>query len=88
MDCISIQLLAPAGFASCANEPAGRYERGYGLMLLSRKPLRDTRISDYNVQNQFRGYLQATVRDCRHSHSDFLLLFFRWTILGLSFVLT
>ena len=42
--------------------PASRFEINYGLMLLSRKALTDTRASGFNSQSQFRGYLEASVR--------------------------
>ena len=55
-DCIST-----LGPNVCLASPADRFQRTYGLMLLSRRELKDTRASGYNPQSQFHGYLRATV---------------------------
>ena len=59
-NCISIYLVV-GDFTSCLTEPADRYQTSYGLMLLSRKELKDTQASGFTSQSQFRGYLRATV---------------------------
>ena len=45
----------------CASTPASRFDTNYGLMLLSRKELKNTNVALYNSQSQFRAYLEASV---------------------------
>ena len=63
-DCISLQLptLGSGGSLDlCATDPADFYTTTYGLMLLSRKELKDTRAFPFSPESQLRGYLEATV---------------------------
>ena len=60
-DCITLYLPSPSGFTACLSDSADRFERHYGLMLISRRELKNTKVSGFNPLSQFRGYLKATV---------------------------
>ena len=46
----------------CRTAPAGNYERTFGLMILSKKELKNTTVIPQNDQSQLRGILTASVR--------------------------
>ena len=48
----------------CAAEPASRYVPTYGLLMLSKLELTETKVEGYTPQSQLRGFMQATVRTC------------------------
>ncbi len=61
MTCQECSILNPTSFLECGNEPASRYRRSFGLMLLSRKELINPMTSPYLPQSNIRGYLSASV---------------------------
>lgn len=79
--CSDCMVLNPGELVSnCLSSPASRYERNYGLMLLSRKPLTDTRASGFLPESQIRGYLEATVSQLvtKRQYNNHLLVAGRW----------
>lgn len=58
-DCVVLHVATGPGI--CVESPASRFETNYGLMILSRKELKNTNASGYNPLSQFRGYLEASV---------------------------
>ena len=47
--------------STCLTDPADRYVRSYGNMLISRKELKDRKAAGWDSNHQFYGYLQASV---------------------------
>ena len=55
--------------SSCLTAPARDYEITYGLMILSKKELKNQTVMPHNNQSQMRGILTASVRILGHQHA-------------------
>ena len=63
--CVICLLLGPdttGNESQCLADPASRYEKTYGLMILSTKELKNPLAQGQNNQSQIRGLLTASVR--------------------------
>ena len=68
--CFELYLSSPSGISTCLIDPAYRYEKTYGgLMMISKKELKDTQASGYTDQSWYKGYLKATVSSSLHKHN-------------------
>ena len=56
-----VLLYSESNITICESLPASRFDTNYGLLLLSRKELKNTNVAPYNSQSQFRAYLEASV---------------------------
>ena len=59
--CSICLLMATIDISVCLADPASRYERTYGLMLLSTKELINPLVQGQNNQSQRRGLITASV---------------------------
>ena len=68
--CFALEFFA-TNQSRCLSEPASRYDRTYGLMILSTKELKNAKVLKQNNQSQFRGILTAAVSYClKDLHRD------------------
>ena len=55
--------------SQCLTTPASDYEMTYGLMILSKKELKNQTVMPHNNQSQMRGILTASVRILRQQNA-------------------
>ena len=58
--CLELEFLV-TNQSRCLTDPASRYQKTYGLMMLSTKELKNPLAQGQNNQSQHRGLLTATV---------------------------
>ena len=61
-ECLNCLLYSGDNVGLCATSPTSRYETTYGVLLLSRKELKNTAAKGFTVDSHIRGFLQASVR--------------------------
>ena len=71
-ECLVCLFLDLLGFTECATQPRSKHLQTYGLMLLSRRPLKNSKVvplvpeTDGRVSGVFRAYIKATVSSLKY----------------------